>query len=206
MNTPTIRCLPVLLAALVLVACATPRPGETWRHGLDDVWRSAQFDWSAHRQVRLAPVEIDFARDLTAQVTGTRLGHSPDALARLRERTAATWTEQLGKALRDRGFTLVEHSGPGVLDVSVAIGELMLSPAFDDTATPTWTYTRQTARAQLSLVISTEGRADQLLRIRDRAGSREDQELQRRSALEARADLEDILARWARATARLMEG
>jgi hypothetical protein len=206
MSSTPIRLPFALLTALLLAACAATRPDSGRQHGFDEVWRSPQVQWSDYCKVRLAPVEIAFARDLVANVTGTRLGHSPDALERLRSRTANMWTAQFEKALRERGFTLVDASGPGVLEVSVAIDELMLSPAFDDTATPTWTYTRQTARAQLRMNATTEGRADQLLRIRDRAGAREDLDLQRRSALEARADLEDIFARWARGAVRLLEG
>jgi hypothetical protein len=203
----TNRLLLASLVILLVAACAPSREARTageLRHGLDEVWRNPQVQWSEFRQVRLAPVEISFARDLTATATGTRIGAPRDGLERLRDQLGEMWTRQIAKALGERGYTLVDDAGPGVLEIAVVIDEVMLSPAFDDTPTPTRTFARQTARAQIRLSATMPDRIDQLLRVRDRAGSREEPDLRWRSAMEARADLDEVFARWARVTVRLL--
>ncbi|HRQ66618.1 MAG TPA: DUF3313 family protein [Xanthomonadaceae bacterium] len=201
------RILTTWLVALLLGGCAGVRHGSApadQQYGFEEVWRSPHAALENYRQVKLAPVEVVLSRDIVSTQTGTRMGMADSAAERLRTEIAALMVERLTAALGDRGITPVDESGAGTLLLKVKLEHVYLSPAFHDTPQRTATFTRQTARATYGLVVEDAASGAELAQVRDRAASRDDVELRRRHALEARDDLDRILSRWAWATARLL--
>lgn len=208
MSAITTRSLMAAVLAAWLAACATgPRtqaPGADRQFGFDEYWRSPQAAFVDYGRVRLAPVEVELSRDIVSMQTGSRTGLSRGEGERLRARIVSDMTGHLTKALADIGQVIVDDSGPGVLVLKARLNNVHLSPALHDTAQPITTLTRQTARAELILVVLDGASGAELARVHDRGASREDTDLRLRHPLEAHADLDEILVRWARATARML--
>ncbi len=204
----TVRLLTTFALAALLAACAgAPHgqaPGVDQRFGFDQLWRSPRVALGDFRQARLGPVEVTLSRDLVSVQTGSRLGMSARDSERLRALVESMVVERMTAALGEAGFTLVDRADAGTLLISVQLENVHLSPAFHDTPQPTTTFTRQTARAEFVLLIKDASSGEELVRARDRDASREDTDLRQRHSMEARADLEILIDRWARATARVL--
>jgi hypothetical protein len=158
---------------------------------------------SGYRQVRIAPVEVQFQRQWQRYMvsnTGTRI-RARDVSA-IRRDLALVVREQVARELSRGGLEVVDHAGPGVLDIDLQVADLYLNVPDLPTANITRSYTRSFGELTLVATLRDGGDGGLLMRSLDRTVGSDLGRFQRTTRVENTMDVGMAAANWARALRR----
>jgi hypothetical protein len=224
MNTPRIRraALAVYFAAALLGLLGVPAahaqrpdlrdlpPPPPDAEGLERA-RNSQVDefylrpgasFAAYRQVRIAPVEVSFARLWARNHKNVDAAES----ARLRTDIAKLAREEFVRTLqRAGGYAPIDAAGPDVLDLRASIVNLdIYAPDVKDSAVRR-EYVLRAGEATLIAELRDSQTGALLARIIDRREMREYPEFQLANSVYNSAEARDLVGLWARVLRRYLD-
>lgn len=146
-----------VLSILVAGAChAASQAGveglvEVRSRYLDQVELRPQVDFAAYRKVLIEPAPVNVRSEANInERLASRL--SPEHAKAIAGEAASAVQRALAEAFKARGYEIADASGPGVLQLSPKVAELVVN-APDDRTPGTYTFTREAGRATLALEV-----------------------------------------------------
>ncbi|MFM1886813.1 MAG: hypothetical protein RL026_1970 [Pseudomonadota bacterium] len=151
---------------------------------------------ATYRQLRLAPVEVDFARLWARQHPDIKDADAGRLREDLRKLADATFREQFPRG--EGGLPVVDGVGPQVLDLRVAIVDLdVFAPEVRDAA-QRWAYVLSAAEATLVAELRDSQTGTLLARIVDRRETLRHPDLRLANDITNAADLRQLMGNWVR--------
>lgn len=174
--------LAAALVALVVAGCATTQRGpEEWdglvrqpNTRLDQVFLRPDAEIPTYRNIVLAPVEVQFARNWDPNRGGRSLSRrlDPSDIAAIKDNLATMFQDIFREELTAGGYQIVGEPGPDTLLVVPAIVNLYITAP--DTMSPgrSRTYTANSGRMTLVLELRDSVTGETLARVVDTRSGR----------------------------------
>ncbi|MEZ5500489.1 MAG: DUF3313 family protein [Steroidobacteraceae bacterium] len=157
-----------------------------------------------YRQLVLEPMEVAFSKTWDPRPAGVKVSDRENL--QLRERLARVLAKEFRKVLQNDGrYEVVDHPGPDVLSVRVAVEDLYINAP--DVSRPgiVRQYTLTTGEMTLNAELRDSVTGELLARIRDRRRDPESNWLELTTALDNDQSVRRAAAKWAEALKALLE-
>lgn len=163
---------------------------------VDKVWQRPGTPWESYTKVMLAPVGVSFSRSWNPRDFG-RMGLRVADIERIRSQLAQLTTEVFAKVLGEGGYTVVQASGEGVLQVKPDIMNLLINAPDTMQAGSVRSYVLEAGSMTRVLELRDSVTGTVLARARDRKRGTDNGQLQWASSVFNRTEAERALRGWA---------
>jgi hypothetical protein len=193
-----------LLAAALLASpawAADPTPTDEGLvrvqvRNVDSVYQRPGVDWASYTRVKIAPVQVSFSKSWNPRDYGS-FGLRTSDVDRIRRDLAKLTLQVFTKVLGEGGYTVVEESGEGVLEVEPNIVNLYINAPDTLDAGRSRAYVLSAGEMTLALELRDSVTGTLLAEARDRKRGPEHATLQVSNRVVNRQEAERALRAWA---------